>query len=460
MPLPQVAIVGRPNVGKSTLFNRLLRQRRAIVEEVPGTTRDRIYGVVEWNGLRFGLFDTGGLLTEEEIERSSERELVEATKAQAELAIQEADLLIFVVDAAAGPTAGDWEVANFLRRTDKPILLVANKADSREREFNALQFYELGLGDPIPVSALHGRGIADLLDAIAERLPRREEEGTAEAETPKIAIVGRPNVGKSALLNAILGQPRQIVSPIPGTTRDAVDTELVWKGQPIVLIDTAGIRRPGRIERGIERYSILRAERAIERSDVAILVVDATEPFTHQDQAVAGKVLDAKKGIVVAINKWDLFEHMEGEGARDAFEEDAREAFHFMPWAPLVFVSALTGKNVEHVVDLALVVVAERSRRIPTAELNQLLREAIAHHPPPTRPGKWVKFYYVTQPEVNPPTFVFFCNRPQLVHFSYKRYLENRIRERYGFLGTPIELVFRERERSAPAWERGKAGRS
>jgi GTP-binding protein len=239
-----------------------------------------------------------------------------------------------------------------------------------------------------------------------------------------------------------------------------VDTELVWKGQPIVLIDTAGIRRPGRIERGIERYSILRAERAIERSDVAILVVDATEPFTHQDQAVAGKVLDAKKGIVVAINKWDLFEHMEGEGAREAFEEDAREAFHFMPWAPLVFVSALTGKNVEHVVDLALVVVAERSRRIPTAELNQLLREAIAHHPPPTRPGKWVKFYYVTQPEVNPPTFVFFCNRPQLVHFSYKRYLENRIRERYGFLGTPIELVFRERERSAPAWERGKAGRS
>jgi len=229
MPLPQVAIVGRPNVGKSTLFNRLLRQRRAIVEEIPGTTRDRIYGIVEWNDLRFGLFDTGGLLTEEEIERSSERELVEATKAQAELAIAEADLVIFVVDASAGPTAGDWEVADFLRRTDKPILLVANKAESREREFNALQFYELGLGDPIPVSALHGRGIADLLDAIAERLPRREEDGTAEAEAPKIAIVGRPNVGKSALLNAILGQPRQIVSPIPGTTRDAVDTELVWK---------------------------------------------------------------------------------------------------------------------------------------------------------------------------------------------------------------------------------------
>lgn len=457
MALPQVAIVGRPNVGKSTLFNRLLRQRRAVVEEVPGTTRDRIYGVVDWNGLRFGLFDTGGLLTDEEIARSSERELLEATKAQAEMAVREADVIVFVVDAASGLTASDWEVAEFLRRTDKPIVLAANKAESRERELNALQFYEFGLGEPIPISALHGKGIPDLLEAIAERLPRREEVETLEPEAPKIAMVGRPNVGKSALLNAILGQPRQIVSPIPGTTRDTVDTELVWKGQPIVLIDTAGIRRPGRIERDIERYSVLRAERAIERADVAVLVIDANEPFTHQDQAVAGKVIDAKKGIVVVVNKWDLFEHM--EGAREAFEEDARAVFHFMPWAPLVFVSALTGKNVEQVVDLALVVVAERSRRIPTAELNQLLREAVAHHPPPTKPGKWVKFYYVTQAAVNPPTFVFFCNRPQLVHFSYKRYLENRIRERYSFLGTPIELVFRARERSAPAWERGGSSR-
>jgi GTP-binding protein len=297
------------------------------------------------------------------------------------------------------------------------------------------------------------------LEAIAARLPaREEEESEAERSVPKIAIVGRPNVGKSALLNAILGQPRQIVSPIPGTTRDAVDTELVWKGQPMVLIDTAGIRRPGRIERGIERYSVLRAERAIERADVAIVVIDASEPFTHQDQAVAGKVLDAKKGIVLAINKWDLFEHM--EGAREAYEEDARAVFHFMPWAPLVFVSALTGKNVEQVVDMALIVVAERSRRVPTAALNDLLREAVAHHPPPTKPGKWVKFYYVTQAEVNPPTFVFFCNRSDLIHFSYKRYLENRIRERYGFLGTPIQLIFRERERSAPARERGRVGQS
>lgn len=453
MALPQVAIVGRPNVGKSTLFNRLLRQRRAIVEEVPGTTRDRLYGVVDWDGLRFGVFDTGGLLTQDEIERSSERELAEATKAQAELAIAEADVVLFVVDASTGPTAGDWEVAELLRRSQKPVILVANKAESRERELRALEFYELGLGDPLPVSALHGKGLNDLLDAIAERLPHREEAAPpTPIEPAKIAIVGRPNVGKSALLNAILGQPRQIVSPIPGTTRDAVDTELVWKGQPIVLIDTAGIRRPGRIEPGIERYSVLRAERAIERADVAIVVIDASEPFTHQDQAIAGKVRDAKKGIVLAVNKWDLFEHM--EGAREAFEEDARAVFHFMPWAPLVFVSALTGKNVEQVVDLCLVVVAERSRRIPTAELNELLREAVAHHPPPTKPGKWVKFYYVTQAEVNPPTFVFFCNRPELIHFSYRRYLENRIRERYGFLGTPIELVFRERSRSAPAWER------
>lgn len=458
MPLPQVAIVGRPNVGKSTLFNRLLRQRRAIIEEVPGTTRDRLYSVVEWDDLRFGVFDTGGLLTEEEIAHSSERDLAEATKAQALLAISEADVILFIVDATAGPTAGDWEVAELLRRTDKPIVLVANKAESRERELRALEFFEFGLGEPIPVSALHGKGIADLLEAISARLPSQGERAEeVEESLPRIAIVGRPNVGKSALLNAILGQPRQIVSPVPGTTRDAVDTELVWKGQRIVLIDTAGIRRPGRIERGIERYSVLRAERAIERADVAILVIDASEPFTHQDQAIAGKVLDAKKGIIVAINKWDLFESM--VGAKEAFEEDARVTFHFLPWAPFVFVSALTGKNVEQVVDLALIIVAERSRRIPTAQLNQLLREAVAHHPPPTKPGKWVKFYYVTQAEVNPPTFVFFCNHAENIHFSYKRYLENCIRERYGFLGTPIVLIFQERERAGATPGRGKTTR-
>lgn len=445
--LPLVAIVGRPNVGKSTLFNRIIGQRRAIVEDLPGTTRDRLYGEAEWGGVHFGLFDTGGLLSEEEIEASTQREISQATREQAELALEQADLILFLVDASTGPTAGDWEVAELLRRSTKPVLLVANKAESRERQLNAVQFYELGLGDPIPVSAAHGVGVGDLLDEIVRRLPRVEPP--LEVEQPKIAIVGRPNVGKSALLNAILGQPRQIVSSVPGTTRDAVDTEIVWKGQPVTLIDTAGIRRPGRIERGVERYSVLRAKRAIERCDVAILVIDASEPYTAQDQHVAGAILDARKGVVVAVNKWDLFQHM--EGAEEAYREEAQESFDFMPWAPLVFTSAVTGLNVEQVMDLALMVVAERSRRIPTAELNRLLREAVQRHPPPSKPGKWVKFYYVTQAEVNPPTFVFFCRNAEGVHFSYKRYLENTIRREYGFTGTPIELVFRERPRREPA---------
>jgi GTP-binding protein len=442
--VPLVAIVGRPNVGKSTLFNRIIGQRRAIVEDLPGTTRDRLYGEAEWGGIRFGLFDTGGLLSEEEIAASSQRDIAQATREQAELAMEQADLVLFVVDASAGPTAGDWEVARLLRRSMKPVLLVANKAESRERQLNAVQFYELGLSDPIPVSAAHGVGIGDLMDEVVQRLP--PVVAPEPLERPSIAIVGRPNVGKSALLNAILGQPRQIVSTIPGTTREAVDTDIVWKGQPVTLIDTAGIRRPGRIERGIERYSVLRAQRAIGRCDVAILVIDAGEPFTAQDQHVAGMILDAGKGILVVVNKWDLFEHM--EGAEDAYRAEARETFDFMPWAPLLFTSALTGLNVEQIMDLALVVVAERSRRVSTAELNRLLREAVERHPPPSRPGKWVKLYYVTQAAVRPPTFVFFCRNAEGIHFSYRRYLENQIRRAYGFTGTPIELVFRERARN------------
>jgi len=442
--VPLVAIVGRPNVGKSTLFNRIIRQRRAIVEDLPGTTRDRLYAEAEWGGVRFGLFDTGGLLSEEEIEESSLRDIARATREQAELAMEEADLVLFVVDASTGPTAGDWEIAQLLRRTMKPVLLVANKAETRERQLDAVQFYELGLGDPIPISAAHGVGVGDLLDEVARRLPRVEP--SEPVVRPKITIVGRPNVGKSALLNTILGQPRQIVSALPGTTREAVDTDILWKGQPVTLIDTAGIRRPGRIERGVERYSVLRAQRAIARCDVAILVIDATEPFTAQDQHVAGLILDARKGIVVAVNKWDLLNHM--EGAEDAYRAEARETFDFMPWAPLVFTSALTGMNVEQVMDLAMFVLSERSRRVSTAELNRLLREAVERHPPPSRPGKWVKLYYVTQAAVSPPTFVFFCRNAEGIHFSYKRYLENQIRRAYGFTGTPIELVFRERERS------------
>ncbi|WP_040666290.1 ribosome biogenesis GTPase Der [Nitrolancea hollandica] len=443
MAKPLVAIVGRPNVGKSTLFNRLIGERRAIVEDLPGTTRDRLYGETEWNGVTFGLIDTGGLQSDAEIEGASSVEIVRATQEQAGLALEEADLILFLVDAQAGITAGDLEVADLLRRTRKPIYVVANKAESRVNQESSFEFYELGLGDVFPVSAIHGMGIGDLLDAITEELPIAE--AAEEPDVPAIAIVGRPNVGKSAILNAILGRGRQIVSPIPGTTRDAVDTELVWSGVPVVLIDTAGIRRRGRVERGIEKYSVLRASRAISRADVAILVLDATEPFTAQDLHVAGYVEEQKKGIVLVINKWDLIEKT-GETMGE-FLEKAREAFDFMPYAQVIFTSALTGQRIPKIMDAALEVISERNKRISTGELNRMLREALHRHPPPSKPGKWVKFYYVTQASVAPPTFVFFTNYPENVHFSYRRYLENTIREQFGFEGTPIVLRFRGRPR-------------
>jgi GTP-binding protein len=438
---PLVAIVGRPNVGKSTLFNRLIGERRAIVEDLPGTTRDRLYGEAEWGRVSFGVIDTGGLQAGEEIAQASSSEILSATQEQARLALEEADLILFLVDAVSGITAGDLEVADLLRRTRKPICVVANKAESRERQEDAVEFYELGLGDVYPVSAIHGMGIGDLLDAVAQELPLAE--AAEEPDVPSIAIVGRPNVGKSAILNAILGQGRQIVSPIPGTTRDAIDTEIVWSGVPLVLIDTAGIRRRGKIERGIEKYSVLQATRAISRCDVAVLVLDATEPFTAQDQHVAGYVEEEKKGIVLVVNKWDLVEKT--GGTMGEFIQTARTVFDFIPYVPVVFTSAVTGQRIPKIMEEALNVVTERNRREPTGELNRLLREAVHRHPPPTRPGKWVKFYYATQAAVAPPTFVFFTNYPENVHFSYRRYLENTIREQFGFTGTPIVMRFRGR---------------
>ncbi|MDI3340359.1 MAG: ribosome biogenesis GTPase Der [Sphaerobacter sp.] len=441
---PLVAIVGRPNVGKSTLFNRLVGERRAIVEDTPGTTRDRIYAQASWGGLTFDVVDTGGLQSEQEIERASAVDIAQATQAQAKLAIEEADLIVFMVDGKAGLTAGDLEVADLLRRARRPVLLAVNKAEARWTQDAAVEFYELGLGDPYPISALHGTGVGDLLDAIIAELPVAIE--AERADVPSIAIVGRPNVGKSALLNALLGQARQIVSPVPGTTRDAVDTEITWAGNPVVLIDTAGIRRPGKIERGIEKYSVLRSTRAVARADVAVLVIDATEPFTSQDQAIAGAIADAHKGIVIAVNKWDLV--AKNDRTVKEFTEKAREAFDFVSYAPLVFISAKTGQRVGQVMELALAVVAERDKRIATGELNRVIREAVNRHPPPSKPNKWVKFYYVTQAGVRPPTFVFFCNAPQNVHFSYRRYLENTLREHYQFTGTPIVLRFRARRES------------
>ena len=428
-----VAIVGRPNVGKSTLFNRLVGERISIVEDVPGTTRDRIYATAEWRGREFSLIDTGGL----EDPRAGQIEA--AVRRQAEAAIAEADLVLFLVDAKSGILPVEHDVADLLRRSGKPVLLVANKADSWRGEAQAAEFYELGLGDPLPVSAIQGIGSGDLLDAVVERLPPDAEvEGSAEAH---IAIVGRPNVGKSSFLNALVGKERAVVSEIPGTTRDSTDTAIEIDGRAVVLVDTAGIRRRGRIDEGIEKYALLRTAHALERSDVAILLTDATEGVTAQDVHIAGYALEAAVGLVLAINKWDVVDrgpemtaHVEAEVARE---------FHFAPWMPRHFVSAKTGRNVRDTLLDAVRVVDERRRRVPTADLHHLLVEAVAAHPPSPHRGREVRFTHVTQARGKAPTFVFFVDPPEGVHFTYQRYLENRIRERYAFAGTPIKLEFK-----------------
>ncbi|MGA7671952.1 MAG: ribosome biogenesis GTPase Der [Nitrolancea sp.] len=442
MRKPLVAIIGRPNVGKSTLFNRIINERRAIVEDVAGTTRDRMYAEADWNGVHFDIVDTGGLQAEQEIEKSSSAEISTATQRQALFAVEESDLLLLLVDGEVGVTAGDYEVADLVRRSNLPVLVVANKTESRVRQDAAVDFYELGLGEPLPVSALHGVGVGDLLDRVVDALP--PSEGTEdEHELPSIAIVGRPNVGKSAILNSLLGDTRQIVSEVPGTTRDAVDTDITWAEQRLTMIDTAGIRRRGRIDQGIEKFSVLRSFRAIERCDVAVLVLDATEPFTAQDQHVAGYIVERNKGVILVVNKWDLVE--KNDKTMNEFIEKAQQEFEFIPYAPIVFTSALTGQRVGQIMDLALSVLTERSKRIPTGDLNRLLRDVIIRHAPPTKPNKWLKFYYVTQASTEPPTFIFFCNAPQNVHFSYRRYLENTLRKEYGFTGTPIVIRLRGR---------------
>jgi GTP-binding protein len=329
-----------------------------------------------------------------------------------------------------------------LRRTDKPTILVANKVDNINRKDMAVEFYELGLGDPMAMSSYHGVGTSDLLDRIVENLPHFEEE--PEIAGPKIAIVGRPNVGKSRLVNALIGEERSIVSDVPGTTRDSLDTHMEWNGRPLTLIDTAGIRRRGRIEQGIEHFSVLRSMRAIDRSDVVLLVVDSTEGFTAQDLHIAGYVEEQKKGIVVIVNKWDLIE--KDSSTMDLYRDEAKRQLDFLPYAPLVFISAKFGQRVQNVLEMALLVEMERRKRVSTSALNKLLREAVAAHAPASKPGKWLKFYYATQADVSPPTFVFFCNDPQSVHFSYKRYLENQIRDQFGFVGNPVRMAFRGRE--------------
>lgn len=433
---PLVAIVGRPNVGKSALFNRLIGSRKALVEDIAGTTRDRLYADLEWGGQAFSLVDTGGL------EPVAEEGYAPLVRRQIEMALAEADLIVFVVDGRDGITATDLEIADLLRRARKPVLLAANKADNEERREAAVQFYELGVGDPIPVSAYHGLGLWELMDQVVSLLPTVAAEG-AVAPGLRLAIVGRPNVGKSMLVNAILGQERVIVSEEPGTTRDAIDTPLRYQEQDLVLIDTAGIRRRGRIQRGVEKHSVLRAQQAIDRADVALVVADAADGMTAQDAHIAGYVVEATKGLVVVVNKWDLMPPSDEE--RKAFEKRARAHLRFVSWAPLCFTSAKEGTGIDGLLAEALAAGAARERRVPTAELNAVMRRAVVAHGPPSVRGRRLKLLYVTQAMVKPPTFVFFVNDASLLHFSYRRYLENSLRKAFDFRGTALKLIFRSR---------------
>ncbi len=458
MPKPYVAIVGRPNVGKSTLFNRIIGERRAVVSDIPGTTRDRIIAPAEWDACTFMLVDTGGIEIQPSSVEAGRRpretkplledsvEFIPLIRAQAQQAIAEADLILFVVDAATGLTGADREVADLLRRAEKPVLLVANKADNERRDQEALEFYELGLGEVYPISALHSRGVADVLDLIVEKLPPEEPEAKEE-DAVRIAILGRPNVGKSTLFNQLLGQERAIVSPVAGTTRDALDTEIRWEDQKVILIDTAGLRRRGRVQPGVEKYSALRTLKAAERADVALLLIDATEGITAQDTHIAGLIRQQGVSTVVLVNKWDeAAPEIKQEGLH--LEAIIRERLKFMPYIPVLFISALTGRNVHQVLPLALEIVEARNVRIATGILNDVMQEALLEHAPPTRRGRKMKLYYVTQPEITPPTFILFINDPSLVHFSYRRYLKNVIRdELFPFPGTPIRLVFRGHKR-------------
>ena len=430
---PIVAIIGRQNVGKSTLLNRLAGRQIAITQDLPGTTRDRVFAPVLWQERSFTIVDTGGL------EIKPQTTLAQEVNQQVQAAISEADILLFLVDAKEGLTPVDRDIADQLRRVDKPVLLVANKADNARLEAEAAEFHELGLGQPLIISAYHGRSVGELLENITVVLPMMPPPAAEPAL--KVAIVGRANVGKSTLLNRLLGQPRAIVATTPGTTRDATDTPLDFKGQDMILIDTAGIRRRGKIEKGVEQYSVLRALKAIDRADVVLLVLDATELATAQDTHVAGYIGQAAKGIVLVVNKQDLVSDLNQADLDSAIGQ----RFKFMPYAPVVLVSAKEGQGVENILPKVNQIFRERHKRVSTAEVNSTIRAALADHSPPRRGKKRVNVLYATQAEVNPPAFVFFVNDARLMHFSYQRYLENRLRQSFGFDGTPIRLLFKSR---------------
>ncbi len=437
MARPVVAIVGRPNVGKSTLFNKLVGARLSIVDDKPGVTRDRIYGDCEWLGHRFLLVDTGG------IEPRADDVILSQMRAQANIAIATADVIVLVTDLRSGVVTTDQDVANMLQKSGKPVILCVNKCDSvgaPDPEF--YEFYNLGMGDPIAVSAVHGHGTGDLLDAVIAYFPPESEE-EEEDDTIKVAVIGKPNVGKSSLINRISGQVRAIVSDIAGTTRDATDTRIENQYGKFTFIDTAGIRRKSKVTDAIEKYSIIRARTAVERADVCVIMIDATEGFTEQDSKVAGIALDQGKGCIVVVNKWDAVEK-DGNTMRE-YKEKLAVDFAFMKFAPFVFISAKTGQRVDRLFEQIAYVYAQSTMRISTGKLNEILGAATARVQPPTDKGKRLKIYYMTQASVCPPTFVFFVNNAQLFHFSYQRYLENQIREVFGLEGTPVRFIIRER---------------
>ncbi|HRQ15163.1 MAG TPA: ribosome biogenesis GTPase Der, partial [Promineifilum sp.] len=426
-----VALVGRPNVGKSTLFNRIIGRRLAVVSDVAGTTRDRLYADGEWGGVAFTVVDTGGIEVTEgrntaPLSEDSEQ-FLPLIRQQAVIAMQDADVIVQVVDGQTGITAADREVASILRQAKKPVIVAANKLESSKLWDTAYEFYELGLGEVFAVSALHGAGTGDLLDAIVESIPPFDPDDDEEDTSIKIAILGRPNVGKSTLLNKMIGEERVIVSPIAGTTRDAIDEKLRWHGQDFTIIDTAGIRRRGKIDQGIEKYSVLRAIKTLRRADVALLLIDGEEGVTAQDAHIGGMLVEENVGVILIVNKWDAVE--KDTHTMPAYETDVRRELAFLSYAPLLFISAETGQRVNKILETVMAVYEARQTRLSTSEMNDLMRDIVAHHPPPTKGGTQLKFYYATQVAVAPPTFVFFVNRPEMLHFGYERYMENRIRE-------------------------------
>jgi len=435
MPLPIVAIVGQPNVGKSTLFNRIINERVAIVEDRPGVTRDRNYARASWMGHQFSIIDTGGITWEDST-------IDEEIRAQAEIAIEEANVIVMLADASQGVTSLDERIAHLLYRADKPVLLAVNKADNPEQRTDIYDFYSLGLGDPIPVSGSHGTGIGDLLDEVVKNFPADAEK--TEEGVISFSVIGRPNVGKSSIVNRLLGEERVIVANEEGTTRDAIDTPFVKDGTKFRVVDTAGIRRRGKVYEKTEKYSVMRAMSAMERSDVAILVLDASTGIREQDKHVAGYAHEAGLGMIIAVNKWDLPKKDSSSG-KD-FEAVIREEFSYLDYAPIVFVSAKTGKNIDQLPKMVKEVYENKNQRIQSSVLNDLLLEASRLVPAPMVKGKRLRVYYMTQVKTNPPTFVVFCNDPELMHFSYQRFLINQLRENFDFTGTPIKILPRKRK--------------